>query len=80
MSKLEKLISKFRASSSDVSFSDFQKLLGEFGYYEVRSKGSHHIFRNPEREPKTMIVPKVNGRRVNRNYIVQVLTYLDLNG
>jgi predicted RNA binding protein YcfA (HicA-like mRNA interferase family) len=78
MSKLEKLISKFQAKPSDVSFSDIEYLLKAYGYEEVRSNGSHHSFRNPEREPKVIIVPKVHGRRVKKPYIVQILTYLDL--
>ncbi|MEA1966799.1 MAG: type II toxin-antitoxin system HicA family toxin [Thermodesulfobacteriota bacterium] len=46
MSKYEKLLLQILRGSSDanISFSDLVKLLSHFGF-EMRVKGSHHIFR-----------------------------------
>jgi predicted RNA binding protein YcfA (HicA-like mRNA interferase family) len=53
MGKNEKLISRILSGSSDfsINFSDLINLLNSFGF-EMRVKGSHHIFSKPGFEEK----------------------------
>jgi len=53
MSKIEKLIFQILQGASDanINFSDLISLLNHFGF-EVRIKGSHHIFRKSGIEEK----------------------------
>ncbi len=80
MSKLDKLISKLCAGSTDVSFREIKQLLEAYGYEEVRVRGSHHNFRNPEgKQRKSIVVPKTKGQKVKRNYVDKVLGYLGID-
>ena len=53
MGKYEKLIFQILRGTSDanIAFSDLIKLMKNFGF-EMRVKGSHHIFRKAEIEEK----------------------------
>ncbi len=53
MGKYEKLIHRILRGSSDanIAFSDLVNLLKHFGF-DLRIKGSHHIFRKPGIEEK----------------------------
>ena len=46
MSKIEKLVASLLGETNDHSFSDLKKVLLAFGFVEVRSNGSHHMFRD----------------------------------
>jgi predicted RNA binding protein YcfA (HicA-like mRNA interferase family) len=76
MSKLSKLVKQFLANPSDVGFEEVVYILRAFEFEEVRSKGSHHIFRNSNGTKIT--VPKKGGQRVKRVYIKQIVDLLNL--
>jgi predicted RNA binding protein YcfA (HicA-like mRNA interferase family) len=76
MSKLSKLVKQFLSNPSDVRFEEVGYILRAFGFEEVRSKGSHHIFRNSD--GRKLTVPKKDGQRVKRVYIKQVVDLLGL--
>ena len=76
MSKLSKLVKQFLSNPPDVRFEEVRYILRAFGFEEVRSKGSHHIFRNSD--GRKLTVPKKDGRKVKRVYVKQVVDLLNL--
>ena len=54
-----------------LTFKKFSKILNKLGYFEIRQKGSHVIFKNNNK--KTITVPnhpnKTLGKGLLRNYI-----------
>lgn len=77
MGKLEKLIELFLRQPPEVKFTDVCYLLEAFEYSEQRSKGSHHTFSNPD--GKTIVIPKVGGKKVKRIYVKRIIEILDLS-
>lgn len=76
MGRLEKLIQNFRSQPPEVSFSDAKRLLEKFEFKEVRSSGSHHIFRN--KDGRKLTIPKKSGQKVKRIYVKKILKLLEL--
>ena len=76
MTKLEKLVGSFLSNSSDFRFSDVEKVLSAFGFQEVRSKGSHHMFRHSDGR-KLPPIPK-KGTKVKKIYIRRIVQLLEL--
>jgi len=76
MSRIEKLIRSFLSYPPEVSFADVERLLKHFGYEQVRSSGSHHIFRNKDGDMLT--VPKKHGQKVKQIYIKTIVRQLKL--
>ena len=76
MSKLKKLIQKILARPPEVRFDDLCYILESFGYVEIRSKGSHHSFENPQ--GNVIVIPKKGGKLVKRTYIEKIIQLLDL--
>jgi predicted RNA binding protein YcfA (HicA-like mRNA interferase family) len=76
VSKLEKLLEKLQNQPPEARFSEIHWLLAEFGFLEVRSKGSHHHFKNSS--GKIISVPKQKGKTVKLVYIKLVLKLLEL--
>ncbi|HTL88191.1 MAG TPA: type II toxin-antitoxin system HicA family toxin [Leptolyngbya sp.] len=76
MSKLSKLIELFLREPSEVRFEDICYVLTAFEFEEVRSRGSHHTFRNPEGLKIT--VPKKGGKMVKGVYVKQIIELLNL--
>lgn len=77
MSKLEKLIASLLRDSADYPFSDVEKVLNAFEFYEERSKGSHHIFRKPG-GPSLPAIPKKGGKTVKKTYVKRIVQILEL--
>lgn len=76
MSQLIKLVRLVLSCPSKTSFEEVKRLLEAFDFQEVRSNGSHSMFRH---EDKRMIsVPKKSGKKVKRVYIKQVIQLLKL--
>ena len=48
MAKAKKTLQKVLASSKNITFSDFRRLIEGFGFELSRVRGSHHIFIHPE--------------------------------
>jgi predicted RNA binding protein YcfA (HicA-like mRNA interferase family) len=59
-----------------ITTDDIRYVLIEFGYQEIRSKGSHHAFANEQGE--VIIIPKKGGQKVTRTYIEELIRLLDL--
>jgi predicted RNA binding protein YcfA (HicA-like mRNA interferase family) len=76
MGKLEKLIQKFLNNPPETRFEDVRYLLEAFGYIEVRSKGSHHIFRNESGQK--VVISKKGGQKVKGIYVKSIVELLDL--
>lgn len=76
MSKLSKLIEQFLREPSEVRFEDVYYVLTAFEFEEVRSRGSHHTFRNAEGLKIT--VPKKGGKMVKGVYVKQIVMLLKL--
>ncbi|WP_083625854.1 type II toxin-antitoxin system HicA family toxin [Planktothrix serta] len=76
MTKLLKLVERLLAEPPEIQFSDINTLLEAFGFREIRSTGSHHIFRNDQGQ--NLVVPKTGGKMVKRTYIKQIIRLLDL--
>jgi predicted RNA binding protein YcfA (HicA-like mRNA interferase family) len=76
MSKLEKLIASLLGDSSDHSFADLKKVLLAFGFIEVRSKGSHHVFRHED--GRNQVIPKKHGKKVRKVYVDDAIESLNL--
>lgn len=76
MSRLRKLVNRFLSEPPEVRFDDVYFLLKAFGFEEIRSKGSHHIFRNTDGLKIT--VPKKGGKMVKGIYVKQIVQLLNL--
>lgn len=76
MTKLEKLVESFLSNSSDFKFSDVEQVLKAFGFQELRSKGSHHIFGHPDGR-KLPSIPKKSGK-VKKTYVKRIVQILEL--
>jgi predicted RNA binding protein YcfA (HicA-like mRNA interferase family) len=76
VSRLRKLVEQFLKVPPEVRFEDVYYLLAAFGFKEIRSRGSHHIFRNSEGLKIT--VPKQGGKVVKGVYIKQIVVLLKL--
>jgi len=76
MAKLIKLVKRFLGEPSEVRFDDVRSLLKAFGFEEVRSSGSHHIFRNPQGQME--IIPKSGGKMVKSTYVKKIVRLLNL--
>jgi predicted RNA binding protein YcfA (HicA-like mRNA interferase family) len=76
MGKLEKILVKFRALPPEIRFTDVAWLLVEYGFVQVRSKGSHHHFRHTD--GRIISVPKTKGKMVKLIYVKLILSLLEL--
>lgn len=71
MGQLEKLIEKMRRLPPVMRYEEVAKVLEAYGFKEVRSSSSHHIFRHTD--GRMYSVPKKHGKVVKREYIRGVL-------
>ena len=76
MSKLDKILNKFRQKPPEVNFSEVVYVLQAYGFEEKRIKGSHHSFRNSEGLKIT--IPKKGGQKVKGIYVQKLLKLLEL--
>ncbi len=76
MSKLDKILNKFREKPPEVNFSEVVYVLKAYGFEEKRIKGSHHSFRNSQGLKIT--IPKKGGQRVKGIYVQKLLKLLEL--
>jgi predicted RNA binding protein YcfA (HicA-like mRNA interferase family) len=76
MGKLEKLIQQFLNYPPEVRFEDVRYLLEAFGFVEIRSRGSHHSFRNEIGQK--VVIPKKGGQKVKGIYVKLIVDLLDL--
>ncbi len=76
MGQLEKLIEKMRRLPPEMRYEEVARVLEAHGFKEVRSSGSHHVFRHPD--GRMQIVPKHKGQVVKTTYLRQVHKLLEL--
>ena len=76
MGKLEKLIQQFLNNPPEVRFEDVRYSLEAFGFVEIRSRGSHHSFRNESGQK--VVIPKKGGQKVKGIYVKLVVDLLAL--
>ena len=68
-----KLLARIRNSQKNVKYSDFISLLNAFGFYYVRTNGSHNIYHN-DNVPKNVNVQDNKGQA--KPYQVQQFLFL----
>lgn len=59
-----------------IKYREFVKVLKELGYFRVRQKGSHVIFKNEE--GGRIVVPYHKGRDIPRGLLRKLISDLDL--
>ncbi|WP_027876282.1 type II toxin-antitoxin system HicA family toxin [Meiothermus cerbereus] len=74
MGQLEKLFEKMRRLPPEMRYEEVARVLEALGFEEVRSSGSHHIFRHPD--GRMLTVPKHKGQVVKATYLKKVLKQL----
>ena len=70
--KINKLISKFKRSKSNVKFSDLKKLIMELGYTYTGSEGSHHNYRKIGEFPISIQLDKKNKSKAKFYQVNQI--------
>lgn len=69
-------LEKMRRLPPEMRYEEVARVLRARGFEEVRSSGSNHVFRHPDR--RTLTVPKHKGQVVKTTYLRQVLKLLEL--
>jgi predicted RNA binding protein YcfA (HicA-like mRNA interferase family) len=77
MTRLDKLIARIKARPPQADFGDVAAVLEAFGYERKRQEGSHVAFK--KLGERTIIVPLVSGRKVNRVCLDQICELLGLD-
>jgi predicted RNA binding protein YcfA (HicA-like mRNA interferase family) len=77
MSQTAKLIARIRRRPPQAEFSDVRHHLIAFGWTEDRQRGSHVIFVKAGALP--IVVPLVQGSKVKRAYLDQLIEILRLD-
>ncbi len=75
MSKRRKRLEKLRQNPKDVAFDDLRKVLEDFGFELVRSKGSHFAFRH--HELNEMFILPYRKPHVKTAYVEQFLMIVE---
>jgi predicted RNA binding protein YcfA (HicA-like mRNA interferase family) len=75
MSRLDKLVARFRSRPPEVDYDEVERLLLAFGWQVARQRGSHVSFVK-EGEGAIIVVPKRGGQKVTRTYIEQICEIL----
>ena len=75
MSKRKKRLEKLRQNPRDVSFDDLRKVLEDFGFELVRSKGSHFAFKHDQL--KEIFVLPYRKPHVKTEYVEQFLVIVE---
>jgi predicted RNA binding protein YcfA (HicA-like mRNA interferase family) len=76
MSKIQKLINSLLAEPPEIDFKSIKLVLENFDFMEIRSTGSHHVFRHED--GRMLVIPKAGGQKVKRVYIRKIITLLEL--
>lgn len=53
------------------------KILKKLGFEEIRQKGSHKFFRNPE--GKTTVIPFHKGENISKGLLLKILKDIDIS-
>lgn len=77
MSQRDRLVARIRARPPEADCGDVRALLEEFGWTLRRERGSHVTFVKPGE--RSIVVPKVGGRRGKRTYLAMLCERLGLD-
>ncbi len=77
MSGIEKLIKKILTRPTDMDFKNVERLLLYKGFKLSKGKGGHRVFTKMETD-QVISVPTVQGHRVKRVYLQELLKLLEL--
>ncbi|MFD1425515.1 type II toxin-antitoxin system HicA family toxin [Kroppenstedtia sanguinis] len=69
MAGVKKLVQKMKNRPNGIRFNELEKVLNHYGYILVRSKGSHHHFRNDEGD----VLPVPKEHPIKAVYIKEAL-------
>jgi predicted RNA binding protein YcfA (HicA-like mRNA interferase family) len=73
---VNRILARLQRRPPEAAYADVRRVLEAYGWVLQRETGSHAAF--VKAGERTLIIPKVGGRRVKRVYIVQVLQQLGL--
>ena len=76
MTKLEKLKAKLLRKPKDMRFDEIRTLLKNYGFENVRTKGSHFFFS----DNKSVISIPVHNNTVKKIYLEKIIKILKLEG
>jgi len=77
MSRKQKLVEKILKRPTEMDFADVERLVTYFGFALRKGTGGHRVFVNTE-TGQEIAVPTVQGRRVKRFYLQELIKLLDL--
>lgn len=81
MSKIEKLIDKFKSNPKDLTWEELLKLLNHFGFDEIKTKGKTGGSRVKfvDEEKRIINLHKPHPRNIVKQYVIkQILEKLEL--
>jgi len=80
MSRIEKLIDRFKSKPKDFTYNELQKLLNHFGYISSQASGSRIVFANENSEHKIKLHKPHPGNILKRYQLDLVEGELKSNG
>ena len=69
MAGINKIVEKMKSQPNGIRFDEAVKVLNHHGYKEVRTKGSHHQFRNDDGDLTTIQY----GNPIKKSYVKDIL-------
>lgn len=72
----KKLLERLLKEPSEMRILDIITLLGHYGFYLARVRGSHYII---ESKAKTFVLP-VHNNKVTKHYLKHIKLFLTANG
>jgi len=69
MASVKKLVEKMTNQPNGIRFDEAEKVLNYYGYKNVRTKGSHHQFRNGSGDLTTVQY----GNPIDKSYVKDIL-------
>jgi predicted RNA binding protein YcfA (HicA-like mRNA interferase family) len=76
MGKQDKLIEKLLKKPPEMRFDEIRKILENAGFKNVRTRGSHFIFKNSDNRKKISI--PTHNNRVKKCYLEEIIEILNL--
>jgi predicted RNA binding protein YcfA (HicA-like mRNA interferase family) len=76
MGKQDKLIKELLKKPPEMRFDDMKKILEHAGFKNVRTRGSHFVFKNYENGKKISI--PTHNHRVKKCYLEEIIEILNL--
>lgn len=80
MSRIEKLIERFKSKPKDFTYNELQKLLNHFGYVSSQASGSRVVFSNEKTRNKIKLHKPHPGNILKRYQLDLIEEELKSNG